>query len=149
MLIGLGKDKTPIGFGLTRYRSHGSLVKQQNKMVSAHYLDNYLSQSFHISHADWSWWGHVLYWIWFQKVKGQGHKGPFCNTVVSAHYLEKYLSQSYDIPLADWFRWGQDPFDFEVTMLKVKVIRVTCKKCTHCFCLLSWELFITELSYFT
>jgi len=36
-----------------------SFVKK--KIVSAYYLVNYLLQSFHISHADWIWWGHDLY----------------------------------------------------------------------------------------
>jgi len=26
-------------------------------MVFAHYFENYLFQGYHITHADWSWWG--------------------------------------------------------------------------------------------
>jgi len=56
MLIGLGENMTPIDFEFTRLRSRsqGSLVKDVN-MVSTHYLENDLSQSFYILHADWSW----------------------------------------------------------------------------------------------
>jgi len=64
MLIGLRGDMTPIDFTLLlllfvvtlcwRSRSQRSLVN----MVFAHNLENYLSQSFYISHADWSWRRH-------------------------------------------------------------------------------------------
>jgi len=61
MLIGLGKDMTPINFEFP-----GSKVKvtrvvfvkvclSVDQMVSAHYLEIYISQSFYISYADWSW----------------------------------------------------------------------------------------------
>ena len=46
MLIGLGKDQTPIDFGFTR--SKVTWVTFIKKKVSAHYLGNYLSQNFHI-----------------------------------------------------------------------------------------------------
>ena len=59
MLIGLGKEMTPIDFEFTRSRSQVSLVKNVN-MVFVHYLDKYSSQSFHISHANWSWWRHDI-----------------------------------------------------------------------------------------
>ena len=55
-VIGLGEDMTPNGFKFTRsngIRSQGSL-KNVN-MVFAHYLEYCLSQSFDISHANWSW----------------------------------------------------------------------------------------------
>jgi len=56
MLIGLGKDMTPIDFGFTRSNVKVTWVTfiKKIKMVSAHYLENNLLQSFHMSHADWS-----------------------------------------------------------------------------------------------
>ena len=51
MLLGLGDAMTPYDFGFTRL---GSLVKKCVHMLSNHYLENYLSHSFHISNADWS-----------------------------------------------------------------------------------------------
>jgi len=117
-------------------------------MVSAHYLQNYCSQSFHISHVDWSWWRHDLYWFFIYWVKSQGHKGSFYKIMVSIQYIEKYLSQSYYIPYADGLGEAMTSWNFGFTRLKVKVRRVTCKKCTHGLCSLSWELFITYLSNF-
>ena len=58
MLIGLGKDKNPIGFGLTRSKVKVTMVifvTNNVKMVSAPYPKNCLTQSFHILHADWAW----------------------------------------------------------------------------------------------
>jgi len=60
-----------------RSRSQGSILKNKIKMISVHYLDNYLSLSFNISHDDWSCWGHDLYWFRIHSVKVQGHKCPF------------------------------------------------------------------------
>ena len=68
-----------------RSRSQWSLVKNVN-MVSAHYHENYLSQSFNILYADWSWWRHDPYRHWVKKVKGQGEKD------------------------ADWSWWRHDPY---------------------------------------
>ena len=39
-------------------------------------------------------------------------------------------------------------FDFGFTRLKVKVTRVTCKKCTHGVCSLSWEILVTALIFY-
>jgi len=58
VLIGLSEDKTFVDFGFTRSKSQGSLFKKNVNKVFANYLENCLSQSFQISHADWSWWGH-------------------------------------------------------------------------------------------
>jgi len=56
MLIGLGEDKKPIEFGFTRLKGKVTRVSfVKNKMFSAHYFENNLSQSFYISHADWFW----------------------------------------------------------------------------------------------
>ena len=54
MLVDLGGNMTRFDLGFTR-----SKVKVKRfffvKMVSAHFLENSLSQSYHISHFDWSW----------------------------------------------------------------------------------------------
>ena len=51
MLIGLGEDKNTIDFGFTR--SKVKVIKVTFvKKFSTQYLENYLSYSFHISHAD-------------------------------------------------------------------------------------------------
>jgi len=60
MLIGLGEDKTPFNFGLTRSKVKVTRVTFVEKVYS-HYLENYLSQSSHMSHANWSWLGYDLY----------------------------------------------------------------------------------------
>jgi len=57
MLSGLVKDMTNIDFGFTRSKVKVTRVIFVN-MVSTHFLENYLSQSFYIKHADWSWWRH-------------------------------------------------------------------------------------------
>jgi len=54
MLIGLGKDMTSIKFKFTRVGIKVTMVYFV-KIVSAHFLEKYLSQSFYISLADWSW----------------------------------------------------------------------------------------------
>jgi len=41
-----------IDFGFTRSKVKVTRVTLVKKMVSTHYLENYLLQSFHISHAD-------------------------------------------------------------------------------------------------
>jgi len=71
-------------------------------MVSAQFLDNYLSQCYHISHANWSWLGHDPYLIWMYYIKSQGHKGHFENNVkiVSTHHRENYLSRGFHISIA-------------------------------------------------
>ena len=60
MLIGLGEDMAPIDFEFTRSKGKVTSVtfflkKKRKHMVFAHYLENNLSQSVYISHADWSW----------------------------------------------------------------------------------------------
>jgi len=54
---------TPIDFVFTRSKVMVTRVTFVNnvKRISAYYLENYLSQSFHISHAGGSWLGHDLY----------------------------------------------------------------------------------------
>jgi len=56
MLIGLGDAMIPYEFGFTRLKVKVTRVtcKRYEHMLSDHYLKNYLSHSFHISHADWS-----------------------------------------------------------------------------------------------
>jgi len=60
MLIGFDKDMTPIDFRFTRSKVMVTMVtcKSNVNMVSPQYFENCLRQSFHISHADWSWRGH-------------------------------------------------------------------------------------------
>jgi len=58
MLIGLVKDMTNIDFGFTRSKVKVKRVLFVN-MVYAHFLENYLSQSVYIKHADWSRWRHT------------------------------------------------------------------------------------------
>jgi len=62
VLIGLGKDKTIIDFGLTRSKDKVKSVTFVN-MFFAHYFENWLILSFHISLADWSWRGHMSWCI--------------------------------------------------------------------------------------
>jgi len=65
MLTGLIGDMISIGIELIKSKGQGQKGHFCKKeMVSTHYLENYLSQSFHILHTDWSWKGHDLYWIW-------------------------------------------------------------------------------------
>jgi len=47
-------------------------------MVPAHYLENCLSQSFHILQADWSWWEHVHGCFIVHYVKSNSYIGHFC-----------------------------------------------------------------------
>jgi len=55
MLIGHGDDKKHIDFWFTRSKVKVSRVTFEKKMCSIQYLEVYLSQSFRISLADWSW----------------------------------------------------------------------------------------------
>jgi len=74
-LIGIGEGMTPFDFGFTRLKVNVTRVLVKNvNMLSAHYHDCYLSQSFHISHTDWSWWGHKPYWLSLlrQRLRSQG-----------------------------------------------------------------------------
>jgi len=60
MLIGLREKMTLLilrSLG-RRVRSQRWLLQKNVDMVFAHYLENCLSQSFYISHDDWSWWEH-------------------------------------------------------------------------------------------
>jgi len=65
-------------------------------MASANFLVNYLSQSFHIPHAGWAWWGHVPINFGFTrlKVKVTRIMCKICKHA-SDHYLENHLSNSY------------------------------------------------------
>jgi len=56
MLIGFGDAMTSYDFRFTRLKVKVTRVscKKYVHMLSDHYLENYLSHSFHISHADWS-----------------------------------------------------------------------------------------------
>jgi len=85
--------------------SQGSMpqVSLLYKMVSAHFLENYLSQSFRIQCADCSCddktpidFGIIV----------EGHNSHFCKNNVntgSAYYLENCSSQSFYISHADWY----------------------------------------------
>ena len=68
--------------------------------------------------------------------------------MVSLRYLESSVitELSYIICLANCFCEGLTLIHFVFFMSKVKVTWV---KNSHGFCLLSWNLFITKLSYFT
>ena len=58
VLIALSEGKTPIDCGFTRSKVKVLIVvfvTNNVNMVSASYLENCLTQSFYISHADWSW----------------------------------------------------------------------------------------------
>jgi len=54
MLIGLGEAMTPFDFRFNRLKIKVTRVtcKKNVHMVSVHYLENCISQTFHISHAD-------------------------------------------------------------------------------------------------
>jgi len=57
MLIGLVEGMANIDIAFTRLKVKVTMftfVKNNVNMVSAYYLENSLSQRFHISHADWS-----------------------------------------------------------------------------------------------
>jgi len=63
MLIGLGEDiHDPYWLSLLGQRvgSQGDFCKKCKHGLSRDmdYLENCLSQTFYISHADWSWWEH-------------------------------------------------------------------------------------------
>ena len=114
-----------------RSRSHGHKHK---KMVSAHCLENNLSQSFHINFYMLFGLGEDMTPIDLRvyQVKGQGHNGPFfvkqwfpllilknvCHRAIMFHVL---------IGLGD----AMIPYEFGFTRLRVKVSRVTCKKYVH------------------
>jgi len=54
MLIGLDKETTTIDFRFTRLKAKVTRVTcKKVNMVSVYCLENYLSQRYHISHADW------------------------------------------------------------------------------------------------
>ena len=149
MLIGLGEVKNPIDFGFTRSKSQGHFCKKI--MFSDQYHDNYLLHSFYISHADWSWRECDLTWFWVHKVKGRGHMYSFCKIWIPIIFMRTICHSAIIFNILIGLGEDMAPFDFGFTRLKVKVTRVTCKKCKHGFCSLSWELFITkitELLYF-
>ena len=55
MLTGLIGDMTSIDIELTKSKGKGQKGHFcKNIIVFTHYLENYLSQSFHILHTDWS-----------------------------------------------------------------------------------------------
>ena len=57
MLIGLSDAMTPFDFGFATSKVKVTRVTCNKNvyMVFALYFENYLSHSFYISHADWSW----------------------------------------------------------------------------------------------
>ena len=74
MLIGEDKNSIDLQFTGSKVKVTRVTFVKNIKMFSAHYLGNFLSQSFHISRADWTF----------------------------AHYLKNYLSQSFHISRANW-----------------------------------------------
>jgi len=56
MLIGRRKDMTSIDFEFIRFKVKVTRVTclKKEKMLTTHYLENCLSETFNISHADWS-----------------------------------------------------------------------------------------------
>jgi len=110
-------------------------------MFSAHYL-NYLSQSFHISHADWSWGEHVLYWFGFTRLKVKVTRDLFCKKMVSAHYLRSIYHRAFIFHML--IGLNRDMTPIELIRSEVKVRGITLKNGFRSF---SWELFFTKRSY--
>ena len=68
------------------------VVHPLSNQVCAQYLENHLSQSLHISHGDWSLWGHDPYWFWVQ-VKGQGHIVRLCKIGFLSISWEPFITE--------------------------------------------------------
>jgi len=64
-------------------------------MVSTQFLENFVSQSFHIAHAKWSWWGFDPYYFVFFRSKVKVTRVTWKK--VTNHFLKNFLSQNFHI----------------------------------------------------
>jgi len=120
MLIDVGAETNPIDFRFNWLKVTVKRVTcKKVNIFTNHYHENYLSQSFHILNADWSWWGDDTNWLSVNKVKGQGQKDHFwkikrflliiLRTVYQRAFI--FLSQICDCV---WFSSGLDSYCFFV-----------------------------------
>ena len=63
MLIGEDKNSIDLQFTGSKVKVTRVTFVKNIKMFSAHYLGNFLSQSFHIARANWTWREHDLFWF--------------------------------------------------------------------------------------
>ena len=84
----------PIHFGFTRSKVKVTLTLNV-KMVSADYLENHLSQRFHISPVDWSWLGDDPFFILGSLGQRFRSQETLNVKMVSADYIENRLSLSF------------------------------------------------------
>jgi len=107
-------------------------------MVSTHYLEKYLSQSFYLPYADWSWWGHDPFLI----LDSLGFRS---RTLVKLYtwFLLIILRTIYHLAFIFHMLSGLDiditHIDIGVIRSKVKVRRITFVK--------SWFLIILRTVY--
>jgi len=108
-------------------------------MFSVQYLENYLSHSFHISHADWSWQEHDLY-LGSQKCFLL-YGFPFLSWelfIKEQWYFISWLVLVRTCPFWIWIYW-----------VKCQVHKGPLWKTLTCFPLIIMGYFITDVSYFT
>ena len=113
---------------LLDFGSLGQMSRSQwshcKKMVYVYYFENYLSQSFHILHADWTWLWLDLYWFWVNKVKDKGHKGPFCKKWFPLIFLRSIYHRAIIFHMLIGLGEDMTLTDFRFTRLKVKFRRI-------------------------
>jgi len=130
---------TPLHFRFTKLKVMVIKVTFKNvNMDFVNYLENYLSQSFHSSHADLSWWRHnpidivlimsktegSLLWKWFPLV---------ILSLSQTFYISQYCLL-ITILLIDHGE-GLIPIDVVYFRVKVNVTTVNCvKKCMYPYC---------------
>ena len=101
-------------------------------MFFAHYLENYISQSFHISHAYLSCriTCHVLV-LGSLELRSRS-QGFFCIKWFPLIFLRTVYYRAIIFHMLIGLGKDMTPIDFRFTRMKVKVKRVICKKCKQC-----------------
>jgi len=89
-------------FWVHLFKGHGHKGPFWKTMISAHYIEECLSQSYYILHTDWSWWGHGPFDFGFTRLKVKVTTVTCEKCTVSAHYLENYLLHSFHILNVNW-----------------------------------------------
>ena len=140
MLIGRGKAKTLIVFGFTWSKVKVARVTfVRKRSLSEELLNNralifhmriglgkdvaYLSQSYYISHSDWSWWSYDPYWFWTHYVKCQGHNGHFCEKIFWLIIFRTIYYRHLIFYMLIGLSQDMVSIDFGFTRSKVKVTR--------------------------
>jgi len=125
MLISLSEDMTPIEFGFTRLKVKVTRVTCKNaNMVFGFYIENYLSQSFHISHADGVYRDNTPIELsnW---VKGHVQKYHFCKKMFSLIIFITVYHKGFIFYMLFSLGEGLTLVDFGFFKSRVKVTMVT------------------------